>query len=67
MSSTMNRVLWRKLGRDLRARKGALLALGVIVAIGIGVFTGFASLYRDLDGSRAVSYTHLTLPTKRIV
>jgi len=53
----MNRVLLRKLGRDLRARKGALAALWVIVAIGIGVFTGFASLYRDLDGSRERYYS----------
>jgi len=50
-------VLLRKLGRDLRARKGSLLALVGIMTIGVGVYIGMAAVYRDLDGARERYYT----------
>jgi putative ABC transport system permease protein len=52
----VNRLLFRKLWRDLWHRKGALLALLIIVAIGVGVYVSMAGVYRDLDGSRSRYY-----------
>ncbi len=52
----VNRVMLRKLARDLLRRKGSLLALVVIVAIGVGCFVGMASVFRDMDSARAVYY-----------
>ena len=52
----VNRVLLRKLGRDLRARWGPLLVLVLIVAVGVGCFVGMASVYRDMESARAVYY-----------
>jgi len=52
----VNRILLRKLRRDLLRRKGALLAVVAIVAVGVGVYAGMAAVYRDLDGARASYY-----------
>ena len=52
----VSRVLMRKLRRDLWHRKGALLALLAIVVVGVGVYVGMASVYRDLDGARERYY-----------
>lgn len=52
----VNRLLLRKLWRDLWHRKGALLALLLIVMIGVGVYVSMAGVYRDLDGSRSRYY-----------
>ncbi len=52
----VNRVMLRKLARDLLRRKGSLLTLVVIVAIGVGCFVGMASVYRDMESARAVYY-----------
>ena len=49
-------MLWRKLGRDLFARKSTLLTLISIVAVGIGGFVGMSGVYRDLDGARRSYY-----------
>ncbi len=49
-------IFLRKLLRDLWLRKFALLALLVILAIGVGVFVGFAAVYRDMDGARERYY-----------
>ena len=57
----VSRVLTRKLGRDLRTRKGSLAALLAIVVIGVGCFVGMASVYRDLEGSRRQYYTRYRL------
>mgnify|MGYP006305240051 FL=1 len=64
-------VLWRKLGRDLWQRKGAVLSLVVVVAIGVGFFISMAGVWRDLDGARARYYTEqrladFTLDIKRM-
>ncbi|MCX7011499.1 MAG: ABC transporter permease, partial [Candidatus Sumerlaeota bacterium] len=52
----VNRVLLRKLARDLWARKGSLLALIAIAAVGVGCLAGIGSVYLDLDGSRRAYY-----------
>ncbi|MBN1900920.1 ABC transporter permease [Candidatus Sumerlaeota bacterium] len=52
----MNRILFKKLLRDLRARKGSLLALVIIVTVGIGVYVGMVAVYRDLVSSRDSYY-----------
>ena len=52
----VSRPLWRKLGRDLWGRKGALASLLVIVAVGVGAFVGMAGVWRDLDSARAAYY-----------
>ncbi|RJP27857.1 MAG: FtsX-like permease family protein [Candidatus Omnitrophota bacterium] len=52
----MSRLFLRKLLRDMKTRKGSLLALLAIVTIGVGVYIGFAAVYRDLDGSRERYY-----------
>ncbi len=53
----VNRVLARKLVRDLLQRKGALIALVAIVAVGVGVFAGMSAVYKDLDGARERYYS----------
>lgn len=45
----VSRLFWRKIRRDLWARKGALAALLAIMAIGVGVYIGMAAVYLDLD------------------
>ncbi len=57
----VNRVMLRKLARDLLRRKGSLLALVVIAAIGVGSFVGMASVYRDMAAARAVYYREYRL------
>ena len=52
----VNLVLWRKLFRDLLERWGAILALVLIVAIGVGLFGSMAGVYRDLHGARRRYY-----------
>lgn len=52
----VNRVLARKLVRDILARKGSILAVVAIVGVGIGSYVGFSAVYRDLDGARAAYY-----------
>ena len=52
----VSRVLLRKLVRDLVQRKGAVLALGAIVSIGVGCYVGMASVWRDMDGARRRYY-----------
>lgn len=49
-------VLYRKLIRDLLARKGALLALVLMVAIGVACYVGLAGVFRDLDSARSRYY-----------
>ena len=48
--------LIRKLFRDLFQRKGALLALLVIVTIGNGSYVGMAAVFQDLDFAREQYY-----------
>jgi len=57
----VNRVLFRKLLRDLFRRKGSLAALLIIVAIGTGCYVGMESVYRDLDGARERYYRNQRL------
>jgi putative ABC transport system permease protein len=52
----VNRMLLRKLLRDVLQRKGALLTLCIIVAIGVGCYISMASVYRDLSGSQKRYY-----------
>ena len=58
----VNRVLWRKLRRDLLARKGALLALVAIVAVGVSTFVSMRAVFRDMDGARQRYYDRYRLP-----
>ena len=63
--------LYRKLVRDLWARKGSLVALLVIMAIGVGAYVGMASVWRDLDGARRDYYrnqqlAHFVVDLKRV-
>jgi putative ABC transport system permease protein len=53
--------LQRKLIRDLWGRKGSLIALVVIMAIGVGAFVGMASVWRDLDEARRDYYRNQRL------
>lgn len=53
--------LQRKLIRDLWGRKGPLLALLVIMAIGVGAYVGTASVWQDLDGARRDYYRNQRL------
>lgn len=48
-----SRVLLRKVGRDLRARRVALIALVMIMAIGIAGMVGFASTHQDLSDAKS--------------
>jgi putative ABC transport system permease protein len=57
----VNRILRRKLWRELFRHKGSLLWLVIIVAIGVGTFFGMRSVYRDLDNSRAEFYSKYRL------
>lgn len=52
----MNRVLLKKLWRDLYARKGSFLSLVMILTIGLGIYVGMGSVWYDLDGARARYY-----------
>ena len=53
--------LRRKVRRDLFHRKGALITLVAIATIGVAVFVGMTSVWRDLDGARARSYAKYRL------
>ena len=57
----VNNVLLRKLIRDLYRRKGSLITLVVIVAIGVGCYIGDAGVYRDLIGARDKYYEKYTI------
>jgi putative ABC transport system permease protein len=57
----VSRVLARKLVRDLRQRKGALVALVAIVAVGVSVFVSMSAVYKDLDGARQRYYSRQLL------
>jgi putative ABC transport system permease protein len=57
----VNRPLARKLGRDLWHRKGSLVTLLIIMAIGGGAYVGMASVWRDLDGARRAYYRDFRL------
>ncbi|MEW6277125.1 MAG: ABC transporter permease [Candidatus Eremiobacterota bacterium] len=48
--------LTRKLLRDLRSRLGSLTALVLITAVGVACFSGFLSVFQDLDGARERFY-----------
>jgi len=52
----VKRLLVRKLRRDVYRRKGALLALVAIVAVGMSCYVAMEGVYRDLDNSRAAFY-----------
>ena len=58
----------RKLLRDLWSLKTQVVSIALVIACGIGGFIGSFSTHGSLLWSRdnyyAVSYTHLTLPTK---
>ena len=43
------------------------LAIPIPIAVSIGTVIGYFMLDLDFAGIATVSYTHLTLPTKRIV
>lgn len=65
------RPLHRKLIRDLWRRKGSLVALLVIMAIGVGAYVGMASVWCDLDGARRDYYrnqrlAHFVVDLKRL-
>ncbi len=57
----VNKVLLRKQLRDLAGRKGAILALVMILAVGVGGFTGFLSVWHDMDGARNRYYARCRL------
>lgn len=54
-------VLTRKLMRDLRQRLGSLFVLVMIGSLGVACYTGFESVYRDMDGARARFYADYRL------
>lgn len=63
--------LHRKLARDLWQRKGSLITLLVIIAIGVGAYVGTASVWRDLDNARRDYYrnqrlAHFVVDLKRL-
>jgi putative ABC transport system permease protein len=58
----MSRLLWKKMLRDLRGHKAAIIGLVLIVGVGIGMFSGLASVYRDLDRARADYYRRYRMP-----
>jgi len=57
----VNRLLLRKLARDVYARMGALGALVIIVVVGMSCYVGMAGVFRDLDNSRASYYREYRL------
>ncbi|MCP3662489.1 MAG: FtsX-like permease family protein [Gammaproteobacteria bacterium] len=57
----MSALLLRKMLRDLWQRKGSLLALLVIMAVGVGAYVAMASVWRDLDGARQAYYREYRL------
>ena len=54
-------MLAKKLFRDLWSRKGSVLALVVIMAVGVGCYAGMAAVWRDMDGSRRRYYVEQRL------
>ncbi|MCB2153495.1 ABC transporter permease [bacterium] len=54
-------ILRKKIRRDLFQRKGALITLIAISTIGVAVFIGMTSVWRDLDGARARYYSKYRL------
>ena len=45
----------------------AAFIIGFVAPFVMGVYLSFTKFHTVTDGKFAVSYTHLTLPTKRIV
>ncbi len=67
----MNRVLLKKLLRDISYRKLQLILLLTVISIGIGAYVGMAGVWRDMDGARQNYYrdyrlTHFTIDMKRM-
>ncbi|MDZ7815213.1 MAG: ABC transporter permease [Planctomycetota bacterium] len=63
-------ILFRKLIREMWSKKGALLALIVVTAVGIASYIGFGSVYLDLDAARrayfdAQNLAHIKVSLKR--
>lgn len=54
-------VLFRKLRRDVWARKGSLVALLAIAAVGVGCLVAMLGVYRDLYDARRRYYAELRL------
>lgn len=52
----MVKPLTRKLWRDIRQRLGSLFVLVAIAALGVGCYAGFGSVFRDMEGARALFY-----------
>lgn len=52
----VKRILVRKLVRDVLQRKWSLLTLSLIIAVGVGAYIAYASVYRDLSGARERYY-----------
>ena len=57
----MSFTLVKKLLRDLKSRKGSIFALVLIITIGISVFSGLLSVYRDLEQAKDVYYKEYRL------
>ncbi|HPB32946.1 MAG TPA: ABC transporter permease, partial [Candidatus Sumerlaeota bacterium] len=57
----MSFVLVKKVFRDLSQRMGALAALLLVVAVGVGTYVAMTSAFRDLDTARAEYYADLRL------
>ncbi|BCG65670.1 MAG: putative ABC transport system permease protein [Methyloprofundus sp.] len=57
----MNLLLLRKMLRDLWQRKGALLTLLVIMAVGVGAYVGMATVWHDLESARQAYYRQYRL------
>ena len=58
----VNRILLRKLLRDLLQRKWSLVSLFLIVTIGVGCYIAMAGVYRDLSGSKKRNYQNYRFP-----
>ena len=58
----VNRVLLRKLLRDLLQRKWSLVSLCLIVTVGVGCYIAMAGVYRDLSGSKKRYYQNYRFP-----
>ncbi len=52
----MSRALRHKLIRDLWRRKGQLLTLFAVIAIGVGAYVGMAGVWRDMGDARDAYY-----------
>ncbi|GAG92954.1 unnamed protein product, partial [marine sediment metagenome] len=57
----VNKPLAAKLFRDLWMRRGTLLALILVIAVGIANYIGMAAVYRDLDSARTNYYNKYNL------